>query len=64
MLFIWVILFSKKVANVLATSSSEEFVGKLFFCYLVEEMVDLTKYRALLSSPASEIQCEIIRLEK
>ena len=52
-----VILFSKKVTNVLARSSAEELVGKLFSAFLWRRR-SIERNRALLSLPASEMRLE------
>ena len=57
MFLILVILLSKKVTNVLARSSAEELVGKLFSVFLRRRRsVELN--RALLSLPPFEITLE------
>ena len=52
-----VTLFQKKVTNVLARSSAQELVGKLFSAFLWRRR-SIEGNRALLSLPASEIRLE------
>ena len=56
-LLIRVTLFSRKEANVLASSSADELVGKLFSAFLWRRQ-SIQRNRALLSLPASEIRLE------
>ena len=56
-LLIWVTLSSKKVANVLTSSSADELVGKLFSAFLWRRR-SIKRNRALLSLPACKIRLE------